>query len=108
MNRLMNNSSRIGVAAICLATSAASLQAVTTNITRTVETNATNRPFFTQAAFPTFANDIGWVGTATPGVSNSSALSNADAGVGGNNTVLVPDGNGVPLGVGISFGASFS
>lgn len=94
--------------AICMAVIAARAQAVTVNINRNIETNGTNRPFFNQAAFPTHANESGYIGTATPGMDNSSTVANADVGVGGNNTISVPNNNGVPLGVGVTFGASFT
>src|SRR5687768_7145159 len=83
-------------------------QAVTTTITRSVETNQTNRPFFSEAALPTFANEQGYVGTATPGVNNTSTVTNADAGTGGDLVASNPSNNGIPLGVGVSFSASFT
>ncbi|HEX6962908.1 MAG TPA: hypothetical protein VF175_13645 [Lacipirellula sp.] len=97
---------RLSIAALTAAF-ANGVHAVTVLLNRTVETNQTNRPFFDPAALPGFANEAGYVGTATPGVSNSSTVTNADAGLGGNSTPLDPN-NDVPIGVGIRFGASFT
>jgi hypothetical protein len=81
--------------------------AVTVLLNRTVVTDQTNKPFFDPALFPAIVNDAGYVGSATPAVSNSSTVTNADAGLGGNSTPLDLN-NEVPIGIGISFGVSFT
>jgi hypothetical protein len=96
-------------AAILSLTTATPVEAVTQVLNREVEMNDgtaavgdDNRPFFT------IGGPDGYVGTAVSGGTNStSTVTNANVGVGGNNTYNSP-GNSIPLGVGVNFGVSFT
>lgn len=81
---------------------ATSSQAVDVTFTGTINTNATNRPFFDPNSSGV-ANDGGYVGTAVPGVDSISTVSGPSVQVLG--TARLPDlsdGNGVPYGVTLS------
>jgi hypothetical protein len=98
------------VAIISLAT-AARVEAVTSTVNRQVEHDNIsmdtdgNRPFFIDNyndGTTTFTNPEGYTGTATPGVDGVTTVMGLGINVGGDG------GNGLPMGVGISFDVSFT
>ena len=89
---------------ICLAALATSANAVTTILNRNVETDTENRPFFPSGysdGTVTYLNPSGYSGTAFPGA-EFTTVTNSNVGNGGDGT------NGLPMGVGVNFGVSFT
>jgi len=96
-------------ATICLLAMTVKSEAITEIFNREVEMNDgtsavgdDNRPFFT------IGGPDGYVGTAiSGGTDTSSTVNHPNVGLGGNST-FNNVGNGVPLGVGLNFGVSFT
>ena len=88
---------------ICFAV-ATRADAVTLPLSRNVETDTENRPFF-QSGYNdgtvTYLNPAGYSGSALP-EAESTTVTGTGLGIGGDGT------NGLPMGVGINFGVSFT